>query len=327
MARGYYGRSVIAAWDWRGGTPDVALGLRLRQRAAALSESQSLAVLRAGQPQPVDRRRGRRRPPGNRLRLDGGRRRRQGALLDRPPPRRRVARGRSRSRAARPRGLRHPRERGRDGRARHARRGAVRCGDGRDSLGRAAGRRRGPRPGGRHRSPPSRRGILDATSPRSACSTSAASASPRAPPSANFAVWWDADPLREILDSNWIGKWNWTTAAIDRLLTATGAMSNNGSKATPALSADILGDWREEVIWRAADNESLRIYTTTDPGGEPAVHADARSAVSRRDRLAERRLQPAAASVFLHRRQDGAAAETRYCCSIESRHFQGRRHK
>jgi rhamnogalacturonan endolyase len=86
-----------------------------------------------------------------------------------------------------------------------------------------------------------------------------------APPSANFAVWWDADPLREILDSNWIGKWNWTTGTIDRVLTATGAMSNNGTKSTPALSADLFGDWREEVIWRSTDNESLRIYTTTVP--------------------------------------------------------------
>ena len=32
-----------------------------------------------------------------------------------------------------------------------------------------------------------------------------------------------------------------------------------------ALSADILGDWREEVIWRTADNSELRIYTTTIP--------------------------------------------------------------
>ena len=30
-----------------------------------------------------------------------------------------------------------------------------------------------------------------------------------------------------------------------------------------SIGADILGDWREEVIWRAADNKELRIYTTT----------------------------------------------------------------
>jgi rhamnogalacturonan endolyase len=86
-----------------------------------------------------------------------------------------------------------------------------------------------------------------------------------APSSVNFAVWWDADPLREILDDNWIAKWDWTSGTLIRLLTADGAASNNGTKATPALSADILGDWREEVIWRAADNNSLRIYTTTAP--------------------------------------------------------------
>src|SRR5690606_4776582 len=47
-----------------------------------------------------------------------------------------------------------------------------------------------------------------------------------------------------------------------RLLTGSGVASNNGTKATPALSADILGDWREEVIWRTSDNSALRIYST-----------------------------------------------------------------
>ena len=129
-----------------------------------------------------------------------------------------------------------------------------------------------------------------------------------APASANFAIWWDADPLREILDSNWIAKWDWTSGALVRLLTATGAASNNGTKSTPALAADILGDWREEVIWRAEDNESLRIYTTTVPAGRPLVHADARPAVPDGDRVAERRLQPTPSSELLHWRCDEAAA-------------------
>lgn len=86
-----------------------------------------------------------------------------------------------------------------------------------------------------------------------------------APPSSNFAVWWDADPLRELLDRNWISKWDPATSSLVRLLTADGAAANNGGKATPALSADVFGDWREEVIWRSADNATLRIYTTTIP--------------------------------------------------------------
>ena len=86
-----------------------------------------------------------------------------------------------------------------------------------------------------------------------------------APASSNFAVWWDADPVRELLDRNWIAKWDPAAASLVRMLTAEGAAANNGGKATPALSADLFGDWREEVVWRAADNTSLRIYTTTIP--------------------------------------------------------------
>ena len=86
-----------------------------------------------------------------------------------------------------------------------------------------------------------------------------------APRTMNFAIWWDSDLLRELLDRNWIGKWDWNTNSIATLLTCTECASNNGTKATPALSGDILGDWREEVIWRTADNKFLRIYTTTAP--------------------------------------------------------------
>jgi rhamnogalacturonan endolyase len=86
-----------------------------------------------------------------------------------------------------------------------------------------------------------------------------------APTSVNHAVWWDADLLREIEDQNWIAKWDTTTSTLVTLLTATDAASNNGTKANASLTADVLGDWREEVIFRAADNESLRIYSTTVP--------------------------------------------------------------
>ena len=74
----------------------------------------------------------------------------------------------------------------------------------------------------------------------------------------NFMVWWDGDLLREFLDSNVISKYQRGT-----LLTAYNCSSNNSTKSTPCLSADILGDWREEVIWRTSDNTALRIYTTT----------------------------------------------------------------
>jgi rhamnogalacturonan endolyase len=89
--------------------------------------------------------------------------------------------------------------------------------------------------------------------------------SERRPRSCNFGVWWDGDLLRELLDRTTISKWDWEKETESVLLRAEGCASNNGTKATPCLCADIFGDWREEVIWRSADNKELRIYTTTIP--------------------------------------------------------------
>jgi rhamnogalacturonan endolyase len=85
------------------------------------------------------------------------------------------------------------------------------------------------------------------------------------PSQMNFCVWWDADLLRETLDGTTIYKWDWTNNVNNSILSPAGLSSDNGTKATPGLSADILGDWREEVIWRTNDNKELRIYTTTIP--------------------------------------------------------------
>nr|WP_321408144.1 autotransporter-associated beta strand repeat-containing protein [uncultured Carboxylicivirga sp.] len=75
----------------------------------------------------------------------------------------------------------------------------------------------------------------------------------------NFLIWWDDDLTRELLDGTNISKYN-----VGTLLTAFNCSSNNSTKATPNLSGDILGDWREEVIFRTTDNTKLRIYTTTN---------------------------------------------------------------
>ena len=71
----------------------------------------------------------------------------------------------------------------------------------------------------------------------------------RKPDSCNFTIYWDADPLAELLDHVSISKWNWNTESTDLLLKAERVVSNNGTKGNPCLSGDILGDWREEVIW------------------------------------------------------------------------------
>jgi len=75
----------------------------------------------------------------------------------------------------------------------------------------------------------------------------------------NFVIYWDADEWRELEDATSI-----TKAGGGTLLTATGCSGNNGTKNTPTLTADLLGDWREEIVWRESLNTALRVYTTTD---------------------------------------------------------------
>ena len=75
----------------------------------------------------------------------------------------------------------------------------------------------------------------------------------------NFVMYWDDDEWRELENANSI-----TKAGGGTLLTCAECSGCNGTKNTPVLSADMLGDWREEVIWRVTAGGALRMYTTTD---------------------------------------------------------------
>jgi rhamnogalacturonan endolyase len=88
-----------------------------------------------------------------------------------------------------------------------------------------------------------------------------------ATPSVNFRIYWDGDLQDELLDRSFIDDWDYKNHKPVRLLDASqyGGFSINGTKANPVISADILGDWREEVIFRGKDNASLLIFTTIIP--------------------------------------------------------------
>ncbi|MGC4064739.1 MAG: hypothetical protein QM784_08875 [Polyangiaceae bacterium] len=47
-------------------------------------------------------------------------------------------------------------------------------------------------------------------------------------------------------------------------MSPSGVAACNGTKNTPNLTADVLGDWREELIVHTSDSKALRIFTTTD---------------------------------------------------------------
>jgi hypothetical protein len=89
--------------------------------------------------------------------------------------------------------------------------------------------------------------------------TDGKSVSSSKPSSTNFLIYWDADESRELLDGAKIAKYGGST-----LLSAANCAGNNGTKNTPTLTADLLGDWREELVVRESDSKGLRIYTTTD---------------------------------------------------------------
>lgn len=81
----------------------------------------------------------------------------------------------------------------------------------------------------------------------------------------NFCVLWDGDLLTELLDGNTIFKYNWHNGKVEPIMKFEGCMWNNGTKRNPCLQADILGDWREEVLMRTEDNTALRLYVSPIP--------------------------------------------------------------
>ena len=83
--------------------------------------------------------------------------------------------------------------------------------------------------------------------------------------SINMAVWWDGDLLRELLDKNRITKYDWEAGTCKPLVTFEGTAWNNGTKSNPCLQGDIVGDWREEVLLRTEDNSALRLYVSPLP--------------------------------------------------------------
>jgi hypothetical protein len=112
-----------------------------------------------------------------------------------------------------------------------------------------------------------------------------------APREADWCIWWDGDPLRELLTPgrDWnrsgrqrgfppqasgattsgrrpitrISKWDAAAGDANPLFECEAAGAARG----PAMLGDLLGDWREEMLLVAPGGEALRLYTTTIPTG------------------------------------------------------------
>lgn len=82
-------------------------------------------------------------------------------------------------------------------------------------------------------------------------------------PSCNFRIFWDGDVLEEVLDGTKLDKYG--SGRLMTFYNYGASTACNGTKNTPCLQADILGDWREEVILYNSDCTKLNIFTTTTP--------------------------------------------------------------
>ena len=96
-----------------------------------------------------------------------------------------------------------------------------------------------------------------------------------ATPASNFSLYWDGDLLAEMQDHTFnsagyypltttIEKWDYENQQSIKLFESSQVLTSNGTKGNLGLVADILGDWRDEIIARcSADDSKVRIYATT----------------------------------------------------------------
>lgn len=73
----------------------------------------------------------------------------------------------------------------------------------------------------------------------------------------NFAVWYTDKLERCGLDGTRVYSFEYGD-----VLNGQGVVSCNGSKSTPCLTADLFGDWREEIVFASSNGKNLRVYTT-----------------------------------------------------------------
>jgi hypothetical protein len=69
----------------------------------------------------------------------------------------------------------------------------------------------------------------------------------------NFLIYWNAGDLRSTLNG----------VSLPGGVSTSGTSSNNSTKSNPTLTADLIGDWREELVARETNSTAMRVYTTT----------------------------------------------------------------
>ncbi|WNB86721.1 rhamnogalacturonan lyase [Cellulomonas sp. ATA003] len=83
-------------------------------------------------------------------------------------------------------------------------------------------------------------------------------------PGTNQSIRWAADMTTQIVEGAGDGDVRIVDWEDGTVLTATGTRTNNGTKGNPSLVADVVGDWREELLVRTADSTAIRMFVSTE---------------------------------------------------------------
>lgn len=90
------------------------------------------------------------------------------------------------------------------------------------------------------------------------------------PMALNWRIYWDGDLLSETINGPGSSEGYLYVDKLGSRIYDTGhgnyeTACINGTKKNPCATGDILGDWREEIVMRSADNRYIRVYTTVTP--------------------------------------------------------------
>ena len=95
--------------------------------------------------------------------------------------------------------------------------------------------------------------------------------SKKSPRYQDWVIWWDGDLLREIYGSYGVMKWDWKELKESKLFQAKLPFGRSerrrwwGLEKWPNLAADLVGDWREELLLLGPEGKTLRLYATPIP--------------------------------------------------------------
>ncbi len=88
------------------------------------------------------------------------------------------------------------------------------------------------------------------------------------PALSDWVIWWDGDLLREIYGGFSVFKWDHEKRTSSKIFSAEPPYPGGRTRYAgmrPLLAADLIGDWREEMLVAGPAGQSIRLYTTTIP--------------------------------------------------------------